>query len=162
SALLTERQRVSTRVKSRQSLSAELMHQYYSTWIPAAIHVLVMVPGKWTRRSIAERLLLPLSTVTEALELLKRADLVTEDPDGNLTSSSRRVHLKNDTSMIRKHHTNWRVRALHALDVDSADNIHYSGPIALSRANATILRGWLLELVERLEPLLVEPNEEDL
>lgn len=160
--LRAKHKKIGERVKPEQSLTQENMHRYYSNWIPSAIHVLVMVPGKWTPKSIADRLRLPVASVTETIDFLLQVGIVAENADGSLAATGRRMHLKNDNSMIHKHNSNWRIRALNALDVDDPINLHYSGPIALSRANAELLRNWMLHLIERLEPVLAEPNEEEL
>ncbi len=161
-SLRAKHQKISERVKPEQSLTQESMHRYYSNWIPSAIHVLLMVPGKWTPKAIADRLKLPVASVMDTIAFLQETGIVAENAEGYLAATGRRMHLKHDNLMIHKHNSNWRIRALTALDVDDPINLHYSGPIALSKANAELLRNWMLHLIERLEPVLAEPNEEDL
>jgi uncharacterized protein (TIGR02147 family) len=160
-ALKNVRAKVASRVPTKQTLSVDASHRYYSSWYYSAIHVLVLVPGFDEKKAIAERLNLPLSTVTEALSFLVQEGLI-EEKAGKYSATSRRVHLTDDSSMIYKHHTNWRIRSLNALDVKDPVNLHYSGPIAISAKNAQVFRARLLTLIAELEPVLAEPNEEDL
>lgn len=51
-------------------------------------------------------------------------------------------------AFLAKHHANWRLQALHSLDRADPDDLHYSGPMALSEENAIKLRALLLNGIE--------------
>lgn len=161
SEIQLERAKISERVSAQPAISKEESHRYYSTWYYAAIHVLLTIPGMGDKRVIAERLGLSLVVVSEALEFLVAQGLAVEN-EGIFKTSSTRVHLGNDSSMIHKHHTNWRIRSLNSLDSKDPINLHYSGPISISRKNAEKLRGQILQFIESLEPMLAENTEEEL
>ncbi len=43
-----------------------------------------------------------------------------------------------------------------------SSNFHFSGPIAVSLANAEKIKTQLLSAIEELDPLLAKPDEEEL
>jgi len=159
-AIRADRQQVSERVQAESSISTERSYRYYSAWHYSAIHILLMIPRLREKRAIADFLKLPLAVVSEALEFLVEAGLANEQK-GKYSPVVSRLHLGSQSDMIQKHHLNWRVRSMVAIDTKDPLGLHYSGPIAVSRENAEKLRTVLLQAIERMEPILAEPGEEE-
>lgn len=158
--LRRERNQISSRVVASK-LKKESTHRYYASWIYSAIHVLVLVPGMGSEEKIAERLGISHAAAKEAVEFLLSIGMI-ERKNGELVTTARRLHLKDDSTMIQKHHSNWRIRALHSLDSKNPLDLHYSGPLALSRKNAEKIRAILLEQIAKFEPVVAEPGEEEI
>lgn len=158
--ILSRREEVAGRVNAPNRLPKDFAEDYYRSWHHSAVHMLTLIPSYQTRDSLARRLRLPPESISESLSLLLRAGLITER-NGRLKASSQRVHLGKDAPALSKHHTNWRVQALHSLDRSSVEDLHYSGPLAVTRESARKLRGLLLETLSKTEKLLSEPGEEE-
>ena len=158
--VLRRRQIVAERVQSGGVLPKEVALTYYKSWYYAAIHVLLLVARFQSRESLSERLRLPLVAVSEAVDFLIRAGLV-EEARGKLRATNRRLHLGQDSLLLSKHHLNWRLQALQTLDRTSEQDLHYSGPLALTEENATAVRALLLNTIEGTEQIVAKPGEED-
>ena len=65
---------------------------------------------------IAEALAIPPQKVAEVVRFLISTGLIVEKI-GRLAMGPASIHLGSDSSMISKHHTNWRMRAIQSLDV---------------------------------------------
>lgn len=157
-ALIEERAKVSENVLGKR-LSNDASRVFYSSWLYAAIHALLMVPGM-TEALVTQRLGVSRKQVANVLEFLISEGLARKEGTTYVATTSR-THLPGDASEILKHHSNWRLRALNALDKDEPVNLHYSGPLALSRKNADLVRKHILSLTSKLEPIVAEPGEED-
>lgn len=158
--VVKRRQIVAERVQSGGALPKQVALTYYQSWYYAAIHVLLLVSRFQSRELLSERLRLPLVAISEAVDFLIRAGLV-EETRGKLRSSNRRLHLGEDSLLLSKHHLNWRLQALQSLDRKTDQDLHYSGPLALTEENATAIRTLLLNAIESTEQILTKPGEED-
>lgn len=152
---------VSERIGVKQSLSKEDQMTYYSAWYYAAIHILLLVREMNTPKKIAEHLNLPGLLVKDVLDFLVATGLASVGKDGYGPGVSR-IHLTNESPMISKHHTNWRIRAIEALEKKNPRHLHYSGPICISHEAADQIREKLLRLLSEIEPLIRDAKEEDI
>ena len=121
------------KLEIHEELSDQDKARYYSSWIYQAIHVLLSVPGFQSPRAIAERLQLMPTKVDEVLLFLESAGLA-EKSQATLYRQLRPVlHLDRSSVFLGRHHANWRLRALQAIDHDQGeDDLHYSGVVSLS------------------------------
>lgn len=157
--IIRRRQTISERIQVKRALSKEDQAQYYSSWIYATIHVMLSIPRFKTAAALSEHLALPLNHVTEVLEFLASVGLARRI-GGRFEIGTTRIHLGQDSPLISKHHTNWRMRAIHALDVPQKGDLHYSSVVTLSEDDAKKIREILLASLEKVEPILVESKEE--
>lgn len=89
---------------------------YYSSWYYAAIHVAVSVPSLQSREALTQYFGLSGGLVREALSFLTSVGLL-EKKGERYTQGVTRLFLGKDSPMIKKHHTNWRMRSIHTLDM---------------------------------------------
>lgn len=157
--LRKKRRVIAERIAAKDGVPPEARATYYSAWYYAAIHVLLMVPQFQSAPEIASYLRLPRQTVSEALELLVSAGLAVREGT-RFRCSVNRLHLHADAPDLAKHHVNWRLRALSSLDAREPSDLHYSGVMALSEANAKRLRALLLNAIEGMEKIIALPLEE--
>jgi uncharacterized protein (TIGR02147 family) len=143
------------------TLSLEAAKKYYSTWVYSAVHVLLTIPGNHDSESIARRIGITGEAARKAMDFLLSNGLVEKTAQG-FKATDRRVHLDDEAPMINDHHTHWRLRAIESLHSASRRDIHYSGPVSISRENTHKLRMLFINLIKSLEPILSEPGEEEL
>jgi hypothetical protein len=129
-----------------------------SPWL--AIHILVTVPGLRSPQALAEHLKLPVSLVSEALEFLVSVGLVIHD-SREYKIGSQGIHLKKDSPMISKHHANWRMRAIAKFENPSPNDLFFSGPISISKADAKTLNEAILKFLEHNQPMIARSKEEE-
>jgi uncharacterized protein (TIGR02147 family) len=158
--LRRSRKLVAERIRVEKGLTRENQSRYYQHWYYGAIHALVMIPKYQTEKAITDYLKIPGPLVKESLKFLEAVGLLKEEK-GKYTVTEMRLHLQEDSHMISQHHTNWRMRALQALHPPRKESLHFSGAVALSRENVRRVRAVLLEALEKMEPILAEPDEEE-
>lgn len=157
--LQKKREKVSERVGSFEALTDVDQVRYYSSWHYSAIHVSLSVPWLKTKQDIGEALGIPISKVSEVLEFLEHSGIVSR-LDGKWIQGTKRLHLPKESLIIGQHHSNWRVRALQAIQVRDDQNLHFSGAWSFSKKDAEKIRNLLLEAIEKSEPILRTSPEE--
>jgi uncharacterized protein (TIGR02147 family) len=150
---------ISARIRVRETLSAEDQMTYYSSWLYAAIHVMITVPGLRSVLEISRHLQLPPGQVQKVLDFLETAGLAKRQGEEYQTGAAR-IHLSSSSPLISKHHTNWRLKAMQAADRQSPEDLFFSGPISFAKRDVETIRKKLLKLVEEVEPILQGSPEE--
>ncbi len=156
-----KRQLISERIQVKNQLSELDQTTYYSEWYYSAIHILLLVPGFQTKSEIAGGLKLPLPLVGECLEFLKKTGLASHE-GGRYKAGASRIHLAKNSPMTSKHHANWRIKAIQALETRSVENLHFSGPMSISEDDALKIKEMLLKVLEQTEPLIRASKDEGL
>ncbi|MBX3032874.1 MAG: TIGR02147 family protein [Bdellovibrionaceae bacterium] len=157
--ILKNRALIKNRVESNQEVSSEHRAQYYSSWLYAALHVAISVPGLQTKAHLSEYFGLSLDVVAEAMEFLARIGLVQVRGNQYQVGSSH-IHLGHDSHQIMKHHLNWRLQALTSLERRNAKDLHYSVVFSLSQKDAAAIRERFLSVIqENLKQVAPSPEE---
>ncbi len=132
---------------------------YYSSWIYAAVHVLVDIPEFQTKEALAKRLSLPLQRIADVLEFLVGTGLVLRE--GNLFRTGKKsIHLGSDSPLIYKHHANWRMRAISALDAKDEEALHYSSAITISYKDVPEIKSILVNTIKEIKARVRHTKEE--
>lgn len=165
SAMLRQMREKTTPLRAKLDIREELSDQakakYYSTWIYQAIHVLLSVPGFQTPRAIAERLRLSLSQVEEVLSFLVAAGLAEKSKTHIYRQLRPVLHLDRASVFVNRHHTNWRLRAIHAVDQNSEDDLHYSAVASLSEEDYLKIKRLLSDALKASVEIVRDSKEED-
>lgn len=157
---LEKRSAIKNRLKIEEELSKEDQTTYYSHHLYAAIHVMVSVPGLDTKVALAQHLGLPMKQVSGVVDFLESRQLIVMH-EGRYRMGTRHLHLAHDSPHIARHHTNWRLRSLMAIDAPrSADDLHYSVVVSLSREDLRRLRENLLATIQDNMKIVKDSPEE--
>lgn len=148
------------RLKMPDSLSGSDEIRYYSSWIYAAIHVLLSIPEFQTRDALAKKLNLPLASIDEALSFLETTGLCKKEGFKFLLLRPL-LHLDKNSPLISKHHTNWRLRSIISLDQRSQEDLHYSSVFTLAAKDFPIVREILSKALAEALQLITASDEED-
>jgi uncharacterized protein (TIGR02147 family) len=154
-----KRQIIRNRIAVKNTISSEHQMIYYSSWLYAAIHILLSLPEYQNRMAVASYFKLPLLDASEKIDFLLKSGLIIEQ-DGILQISNTRIHLSKESPMLSRHHTNWRLRAAQSLDSVDKEALHYSSVICLSKKDAQRIKFIMLEALEKSEGILQESNVE--
>lgn len=149
------------RLDVRESLSEQDQVIYYSSWHYAAIHALVSIPGRQSIESLARHLQLGLRTVSDSVQFLLSCGLVVRNEDqGGLRPGKARIHLGFDSPLISKHHINWKLQAIRAIENPSIENLHYSSVISLSEKDIIRARELLTSSIAKVKSIVKDsPGE---
>ncbi len=134
---------------------------YYGHWGYTAIHIALTVPTLRTPQALMAKLGLERDFVAEVLEFLVENGLATFD-GSEYRPTSKLVHLDRRSKHIHRHHLNWRVRSLLALDEMRDENLHYSVVVSLSEADYRRYREKLLEFTKQFMADIKDSPEETL
>jgi uncharacterized protein (TIGR02147 family) len=149
---------IKDRVKVRGNLSKQDQAQYYSVWYYAAIHVILTIPKLQTKEAIAEALSLDMKLVTQVLEFLVSVGLASKDLNKYKPGAS--VHLEKSSPLITQHHTNWRLKTIHAFESGKEDNLHFSSVVTISQKDFQKIRSMLIKEIEAAVEVIKASKEE--
>lgn len=159
--ILRRRLVLTKRLGEKTQLSPESQSVYYSSWVYAAAHIALTIPELRTREALAAFLQLPIKKVTEVLEFLASVGLAV--PNGaHFEVGESHIRIGNDSHNIIKHHSNWRTRALEALDRERLEDLHYSGVVSLAREDLRRIKEILLDAVKTTQAVVKDSKEEEL
>jgi uncharacterized protein (TIGR02147 family) len=135
-------------VPSNTKLSLEQQATFYSDWQYSAIRILSSIDGHQTAVEISERLKLPRGKVSEKLKFLLGCGLCIEE-SGKIRPGPAYTHLDSQSPMISKHHANWRIQAILRHPDLEHDELAYSSPMSLSKADAVKISSLLKGVIKR-------------
>lgn len=147
------------RLEYRKQLPEVDQTTYFSAWYYAAIHLLISIPEFQTKETLARYLRLPAKRVGQVLQFLTTSGLAMEK-NGKYQTGRTSIHLGNDSPMIAKHHTNWRMQAIQALERERADELHYSSAVTIAREHVPELRKILISAIEQIRKITKTSPEE--
>jgi len=146
SALRTEHMVLQKRLGVGQPLSVDQQARFYSAWYYSAIRAFISVPGNESAVTLAQRLGLDAGKISAAVKFLLECGLLKEGKSG-LEIGEQRTHLGSDSPLISKHHMNWRLQAMRAIENAKSENLHYSSVVSLSHQDAASLRERMVEFI---------------
>lgn len=161
-ALLAKREEIKNRVKASSKLTDNDYAEYYSHAYIITVHMALSIPEYQTKDALINKFGLTHKQLIHALNFLSNRGLIIEKPDGGYKTGTTRIHLSKESPFISKHHTNWRMEAIKALDKSNEDNMHYSSVLTLSKKDYFKIKDILLNSIESVEKVLLPSKDEEL
>lgn len=158
--LLNQRLVLKNRLQDKESLNRENQATYYSHWAYCAVHMAVLVPTLRTPPAIATYLGISPEKCAQILGFLENVGLV-ERKEGGFFPGTVRIHLESDSPMISKHHINWRLLAMRALEHETSSELHYSSVVGVSRHDLPRIREVLVKAIEQVRAIVKESKDEE-
>ncbi len=151
---IDEIKKSSTQLRNRISKDVELSDadraKFYSQWYFSAVRLLCDIPAFRNIDAIAEHLNIPVRKANEVLQFLLQTGLVIEER-GKLKLGPGRTYIEAGSSLVHRHHGNWRVKAT---DVYPRMNIEtdfaLTSPMTISAEDALKVRELLMKSVEKI------------
>jgi uncharacterized protein (TIGR02147 family) len=159
-SVLRKRMVLTERLGKQNELSNEDRGVYYSSWHYTAIHVAISITELNRPKALADFFKLSLKKVNEVLGFLTRTGLALEE-QGRYKCGVTLIRLGNDSPLIFRHHSNWRMLAMEALDREEIGDLHYSGVVSLSKADALKIKDRLLERLKEDIALIRKSTDEE-
>jgi len=158
-ALKNKRRSLKDRLGVSQPLGIEAQAKYYSSWIYAATHALISLPGRWDASRLARRLRISVDTAEDAIRFLQSCGLILNDQK-RLGVGLASIHVGSDSPLVSKHHLNWRIRAMESLDRARPNDLHYSSVISLSESDAEIIREQWVKAIQSSKKIIRDSPSE--
>mgnify|MGYP001288338792 FL=1 len=150
--LVEKSQVLKDRLGVKEGLSREDQVRFYSSWIYGAIHVMLAIPGLQSGEAISQHFGISLRRTIEILEFLESVGLARQASPGRFEIGEARIHLGNDSNLISKFHTNWRVRAIQSFDDENFEqSLHYSSAISISESDFKKIKAKLIQTIEEIK-----------
>lgn len=158
--ILADRLVIKKRLGTSGTVPEKLKPIYYSSWHFAAVHMALSIPTLRSKEAIAEYFHIPRKRVAEVLEFLTAAGLAVNS-GGQLQMGPKHVRLGRENPLIYKHHSNWRNKAIESLELEEADDLHYSAVVTLSKSDAKLIKEKILQALEENLAVIRASNEEE-
>ena len=158
-AITKKRQLLKTRVVNEAEIPAQHKSKYYSSWIYGAIRVALTVPQLRRKEALARKFSLSENRLTDALQFLEEAGLIEKKGDLYFPTALS-LHLGNESDLVTRHHTNWRLRALDSISESSLDDVHFSSVVSLSHSDVQKLKALLANFIQKSQEL-IRPSPEE-
>lgn len=155
------RENLSERLKKPRFETQQTESLYYSAWFWSAMHVIVSIPEFQTTAAIANRLMLPVDFIHNALEKLEELGIVNRDGE-KWKHGAADIHVPKNSPMVSVHHQNWRQRAVADSMLPMHDGVHYTAVYSISRTDFEKLKARMLEMIEYSRVLIGPSKEEEL
>jgi uncharacterized protein (TIGR02147 family) len=152
---------LSERVEKDKVLTDEEKSIFYSSWQYSAIRTLASLEGGKTREEISERLDIDKKQVSEILEFLIKTGLCRAEK-GRYFHHISRTHLEKTSPHLKKHHSNWRIKAIQKMDRSSVDDLTFTAPLSLSNKDFDILREEMVQLIKKISETVKETKPEEI
>lgn len=151
-------------LKDRAIVKTELRKDdqatYYSSWLYAAVHMLASLDQLKTRDALAEHLRIPKDIVADVLDFLTRIGLLQNDR-GIYKIATGRIFLGNDSPNVIKHHTNWRLRAIEALDRGIKTNMHYTSIFSIQAQDLIVAKEILAKAIDGFSKIVHDSKNDE-
>ncbi len=159
-AILEERQKVRSRVGEHVELTAEDRAIFYSSWIYVTVFVATAINNGQTLDQIANKFSLDRSKTEEILNFLERSGIcIRENTIYKMGQNS--IYISNESPLVVKHHTNWRVKAIQKMDSRQSDELFYTSPMSISSADFKKIRELFLKSIETSQEVAHASPAED-
>jgi uncharacterized protein (TIGR02147 family) len=158
-ALKEQQSVLKNRFKEKKTLSVDDQHEYYSTWLYGAIRVLLSIPKYQSRSAVESYFRLPPERIHSALQFLLSRQLIVEKGK-RLETGVQHMYLGNDSKLVIKHHTNWRLKAIDSMEFERPTDLHFSSVYSLSREDAAFVRERLMDALKEVRDK-IKPSPEE-
>ncbi|MFM6928036.1 MAG: TIGR02147 family protein [Bdellovibrio sp.] len=150
--------KLENRVKGSE-LSEEARNTFYSSWIYTGVRMLVDT-GKYNDAEALSRYLnLPRNHVQKVLDFLIGNNLLIDEKEG-LKLGSARTHIGSSSSLVNRHHMNWRIQAMGKIQQNRDEDFFYTSSMVMSQEVADWVRQELPAIVERINAKVIpSPSE---
>ncbi|MGZ3651712.1 MAG: TIGR02147 family protein [Bdellovibrionota bacterium] len=160
-ALEKEKNRLSQRFTKHRELTTEQRAIFYSNWIYSALWVSTAINDGQTLPQLAARFRLSRGRAEEMLSFLVATGVCYQEGD-RFRMGPTHVHVANESPFVTKHHSNWRMKAIQRMDDREPDELFFTAPISISRADFAVIREKLNVAIKEAVEVAKESPAEDL
>ncbi|MDZ4661371.1 MAG: DUF4423 domain-containing protein [Pseudomonadota bacterium] len=157
--VLERKKNLKEQIKAKSQVTDEDREKFYSSWQYAAVQIATSIKEYQTTKSLSLRLGISEHRLAEILEFLLASGLVVRDHD-RFDMGTQSTHIGKDSSLVYKHHANWRLRALQKLEEQNPDHFHYSTVMSLSYEAVKQIQNSLSKTAKNANEIMEASKEE--
>ncbi len=146
--ILAERSKVKSRVGEHTELSDHDRATFYSSWIYGAVFSATFIDNGQTLDQTAKLFQLPRIKAEEILDFLVRTGICERRGSKHIPGTTF-VYIGNDSPLVVKHHTNWRMKAIQKMDSREEKELFFTSPMSMSLEDFTKIRELLAKTIEK-------------
>lgn len=147
-------------VQQDRQLSDEEKAVFYSHWHYASIWLFLSIGNGKSLDEVSSRFQISRERGVEVLHFLLESHLCVFN-DGLYKMGPQSIHLDRGSIHLPRHHTNWRLRAIEMSDRIMSEELMYTAPISISRADFALIRTRLTEVIKEATEKAVHSKAED-
>ena len=159
--VLIKRSDLKNRLDIKNSLKKIDQQTYYSSWLYACVHMMIAIPEFRNVTAIAKHLNLPKDKVLEVIDFLVETGLV-QQKGASYEIGVTKIHLVKDSPQIQRHHTNWRMQAIKAIDLNMPEDLHFSTIVTMSASDVPKIKEVMIKAIEESRKIIKDSKEEQL
>jgi uncharacterized protein (TIGR02147 family) len=159
--LEAQKNRLGQRFDAHKELSAEERAVFYSSWLYSAIRVSSDIGKGITLEEVATNFRIPREKAEELLVFLTSTGLC-EEKNGRYKMGEQHVHVPNESPLVVRHHTNWRLQALQSMERRERDELFFTAPMSISAADFAVIREKLNVLIKETVGIAKDSKAEQL
>ncbi len=149
------------RVNADKKLTPAAASEFYSSWLYSAMRLATSVPELNSLEALSRHFQIPRSKLKPVLDFLIEHSLCVED--GNkIKMGPRTTHLGSNSSMILRHHSNWRMKALSRGVGADEEELFYTSPVSLAASDIPKIRKMILEWIDSFSTVVKDSDSEAL
>lgn len=122
---------------------------FYSSWIYSGLRNLIATNQAQNLDELAQRMKLDKVKIQSIIQFLLDYHLLIKVGD-TLKVGPQKTHLENTSPWVTKHHQNWRIKAIEAMQNGREADLFYSAPMSLSGEVAEKIRQQLPEFIRQI------------
>lgn len=148
-------------ISTDKELTSEEKAEFYSNWYYSGIRLYSSLDGGQKISDLAARFDLPLELVSRVVDFLVVHGLCGRDGDV-IKMGVARIHLENDSPLIRARQMDWRLRSFEMMKKKSEEDLFYTAPMSISEKGAKELREEINNLVKRAPKIVTQGRPDHL
>jgi uncharacterized protein (TIGR02147 family) len=149
------------RVRVANEIDPQFILEYYSDWRPIAFTMGIRNPKCRTPRALADRFNLNIAQANQTLQLVEKVGMAKFEKNEFLPTQAR-FHLGKNLAALKLHHTNWRMKAVEAIDQQRDKNeLHYSSVMSIDAEAYQEIRKLILKSIEKMEPSIEKAKDDE-
>ncbi|MGE3260260.1 MAG: TIGR02147 family protein [Bacteriovoracia bacterium] len=156
-----EKNKLSARFDPHHELTPEQRATFYSSWLYVAIWVSTDIAGGQTLPQIAARFRLKPTKAEEIMTFLVQTGICVEEK-GKFHMGKTHVHVPNESPLVVKHHSNWRMKAMQRMDFREEAELFFTAPMSISKKDFAAIREKLNVVIKEAVEVAKASRSEDL
>jgi uncharacterized protein (TIGR02147 family) len=148
-ALKKESRSLHKRLQKDRALTDEEQSIFYSSWLYSATRMHCSLPGGRSLAELSETLKLSREETGKILAFLCETGLC-QKKGNHYVVGFQKTHLEKSSPHIRKHWSNWHVKALGRMDDVQEHELIYSAPFTISEKDFDLFKEEITALLQKL------------
>ncbi len=157
----TEKLKISQRFKKHHQLTQEQKVTFYSSWIYVAVWGATSINDGQTLSQIAERFRISRGRAEEILNFLVQCGICNKIVELYKVGQVH-VHIPNESPLVVKHHTNWRLKSMQKMDYRDPQEVFFTSPISMALNDIEVIREKIMGLIKDIVTVATHSEAEEL